>query len=44
MTRAFFLLNSYTTGLPAAVMEYLLGVTVGRGREAGFGRQKSDFR
>ena len=25
----FFLLNSYTTGLPAAVMEYLLGVTVG---------------
>ena len=29
----FFLLNSYTTGLPAAVMEYLLGVTVGRGRE-----------
>ncbi|MDD3192706.1 MAG: class I SAM-dependent methyltransferase [Oscillospiraceae bacterium] len=28
----FFLLNSYTTGLPASVMEYLLGVTVGRGR------------
>lgn len=26
----FFLLNSYTTGLPPAVMEYLLGVTVGR--------------
>lgn len=29
----FFLLNSYTTGLPASVMEYLLGVTVGRGRK-----------
>ena len=28
----FFLLNSYTTGLPASVMEYLLGVTVGKGR------------
>lgn len=26
----FFLLNSYTTGLPPAVMEYLLGVTVGK--------------
>ncbi|MBC8547072.1 class I SAM-dependent methyltransferase [Clostridiaceae bacterium NSJ-31] len=26
----FFALNSYTTGLPASVMEYLLGVTVGR--------------
>lgn len=26
----FFLLNSYTTGLPAAAMEYLLAVTVGR--------------
>ena len=25
----FFVLNSYTTGLPASVMEYLLGVTVG---------------
>ena len=32
---AFFLLNSYTTGLSASVMEYILGVTVGaryRGR------------
>ena len=26
----FFLLNSYTTGLPPAVMEYLLSVTVGK--------------
>ena len=26
----FFLLNSYTTGLSPAVMEYLLGVLVGR--------------
>ena len=31
----FFLLNSYTTGLPASVMEYLLGVTVGRCRSGG---------
>lgn len=29
----FFLLNSYTTGLPASVMAYLLGVTVASGRE-----------
>ena len=26
----FFILNSYTTGLSASVMQYLLGVTVGR--------------
>ena len=29
----FFLFNSYTTGLSPSVMEYLLGVTVGRGRK-----------
>ena len=29
----FFLLNSNTTGLPASVMAYLLGVTVASGRE-----------
>jgi len=28
----FFLLNSYTTGLSASVMEYMLGVTVGKNR------------
>ncbi|MEG0017313.1 MAG: class I SAM-dependent methyltransferase [Hydrogenoanaerobacterium sp.] len=28
----FFMLSSYTTGLPTSVMEYLLGVTVGSGR------------
>lgn len=28
----FFLLNSYTTGLSASVMAYLLGVTVAKGR------------
>ena len=26
----FFLLNSYTTGLSPSVMQYILGVTVGR--------------
>ena len=26
----FFVLNSYTTGLSPSVMEYLLGVTVGK--------------
>ena len=26
----FFLLNSYTTGLSPSVMEYILGVTVGK--------------
>ena len=26
----FFLLNSYTTGLSPAVMEYLLGVLIGK--------------
>lgn len=25
-----FVLNSYTTGLPSSVMEYILGVTVGK--------------
>lgn len=40
----FFLLNSYTTGLPASVMEYLLGVTVGVAGRAGSGRQKLGFR
>ena len=29
----FFALSSYTTGLPASVMEYLLGVTVGKERD-----------
>lgn len=29
----FFLLNSYTTGLSPSVMEYILGVTVGKNRK-----------
>lgn len=35
----FFLLNSYTTGLSASVMEYILGVTIGK---SGRGHLSSD--